>query len=89
MLLHRACLRALTVASRTWVHGDLLNVQVDAVEAGSTLTIVDATGRSVRDQRMTNSLEQIHIGDLTPGTYLARLQTTNGRGAIKRFVITR
>jgi Secretion system C-terminal sorting domain len=65
---------------------DVLKIQIDAANVGSMFTILDVTGRCLRNGVFDQTENSVSVADLQCGVYLLRLQAANGDQWTERFV---
>lgn len=53
---------------------------------GTQLTIFDALGRKVYDEKLLQTNNIIHLNSISPGIYFARLDN-NGKSSVKKFIV--
>lgn len=65
---------------------DELNIQLsEAAEEGTTITLLDITGKVVRQQAAITTTS-LNVEALTPGVYLLRLTRADGSKEVKRII---
>lgn len=62
---------------------DILNIQLNSTESIATIEIYSLVGQKVKQ---TKSKSTLNVGDLKSGTYVLKIQTTEGKVYTRKFI---